>query len=100
MTALAESKPNALLINTEFDSMRTHRATARLRDAPGHGGAPTAIPAGEQMPPPYPDRASTVLEIRALSDLDDVSVRIANVTARLAVLRDRLRDELRPATLP
>ena len=42
----------------------------------------------------------TVLEVRALSDLDNISVRIADIAARLAVLGDRLRDELRSATFP
>src|SRR5271169_2570790 len=45
-------------------------------------------------------RASTVCEVCALSDLDNISVRIADVAARLAVLGDRLRDELRSSTLP
>jgi hypothetical protein len=44
--------------------------------------------------------ASAVCEIGALSDLDNISVRIADVAARLAVLGDRLRDELRSPTLP
>src|SRR3974390_3790543 len=42
----------------------------------------------------------TVLEVGALSDLDNISVRIADVAARLAVLGDRLRDELRSSTFP
>src|ERR1700728_1107267 len=45
-------------------------------------------------------RASTVRKICALSDLDDISVRIADVAANLAVLRDRLCDELRAPTSP
>jgi hypothetical protein len=48
----------------------------------------------------HPSRASTVCEVCALSDLDNISVRIADVAARLAVLGDRLRDELRSSTLP
>jgi hypothetical protein len=36
-------------------------------------------------------RALTVLEIGALSDLDNVTVRIADVTANLAVLGNRFR---------
>src|SRR6202049_653438 len=48
----------------------------------------------------FPARASTVREVGALSDLDDISVRIADVAARLAVLGDRLRDELRSSTFP
>src|SRR6478752_5607287 len=45
-------------------------------------------------------RASAVLEVGALSDLDNISVRIADVAARLAVLGDRLRDELRSSAFP
>ena len=48
----------------------------------------------------FPGRASTVREVGALSDLDDIAVRIADVAARLAVLGDRLRDELRSSTFP
>src|SRR5262249_55857244 len=47
-----------------------------------------------------PGRASAVCEVGALSDLDNISVRIADVTARLAVLGNRLRDEIRSSTLP
>src|SRR5580692_9552376 len=46
------------------------------------------------------DGASTLREVSALSDLDDVSVRIADVAANFAVLRDRFCDELRTATFP
>src|ERR1700722_4333385 len=45
-------------------------------------------------------RASAVCEVGALSDLDNISVRIADVAARLAVFGDRLRDELRSSTFP
>jgi hypothetical protein len=48
----------------------------------------------------HPGRALTVCEVCALSDLDNISVRIADVAARLAVLGDRLRDELRSSTFP
>ena len=48
----------------------------------------------------FPGRALTVLEIGALSDLDDVSVWIADVAAYLAVLGDRFRDELRSPAFP
>jgi hypothetical protein len=48
----------------------------------------------------FPGRGSTVREVGALSDLDNISVRIADVAARLAVLGDRLRDELRSSTFP
>src|SRR5580658_2398248 len=42
----------------------------------------------------------TVDLIGALSDFDDVTVRIADVAAYLAVLGNRRRDELGAATLP
>src|SRR5580704_6633427 len=44
--------------------------------------------------------ASTVCEISALSDLDNVTVRIADVAANLTVLGYRLRDELGSSTFP
>src|SRR5271170_153464 len=44
--------------------------------------------------------ASTVRKVRALSDLDNISVRISDVAANLAVLGNRLRDELGASTLP
>ena len=43
---------------------------------------------------------STVLEVGALSDLDNISVRIADVAARLAVLGYRFRDEFGSSTFP
>jgi hypothetical protein len=48
----------------------------------------------------HPARVLTVGEGSALSDLDNVTVRIADVAAGLAVLGDRLRDELRSSTFP
>ena len=48
----------------------------------------------------FPGRASTVRLVGALSDLDDIAVRIADVAADLAVLGQRLRDELGSSTLP
>src|SRR5208282_1215109 len=45
-------------------------------------------------------RASTVRNIGALSDLDNISVRISDVAANLAVLGNGLCDELGPSTLP
>ena len=47
-----------------------------------------------------PRRALTVGEIGALSDFDNVTVRIADVAAYLAVLGDRLRDELGSSAFP
>src|ERR1700733_3949228 len=41
-----------------------------------------------------PGRALTVGKVGALSDFDDIAVRIADVTAYLAVLGYRRRDEL------
>src|ERR1700720_4787924 len=48
----------------------------------------------------FPGRALTVRELGALSDFDDITVRIADVAAYLAVLGDRLRDELGSSTFP
>ncbi len=48
----------------------------------------------------HPSPALTVCKVCALSDLDNISVRVADIAARLAVLRDRLRDELRSSTFP
>src|SRR5277367_3543791 len=42
----------------------------------------------------------TVGEVGALSDFDNISVRIADVAAYLAILGDRRRDELGPSTFP
>src|SRR5216684_5560568 len=47
-----------------------------------------------------PGQASTVRLICALTNLDDVAVRIADVAADLAVLGLRLRDELGSSTFP
>src|SRR5579872_4377303 len=48
----------------------------------------------------HPARLLTVCEVGALSDFDDVTVRIADVAAYLAVLRYRFRDELGSPTFP
>src|SRR5215472_14873175 len=48
----------------------------------------------------YPHQALTVRERGALSNLDDIAVRIADVAANLAVLGYRLRDELGSSTFP
>jgi len=48
----------------------------------------------------YPGGALTVCQVGALSDFDDIAVRIADVAAGLAVLGDGLRDELRSSTFP
>src|ERR1700733_4685253 len=47
-----------------------------------------------------PGRTLTVLEGGALSDLDNIAVRIADVAANLAVLGDRRGDELGSSTFP
>ncbi len=47
-----------------------------------------------------PGRASALREVGALSDLDNVTVRIADVAANLARLLLRLRDELGSSTFP
>ena len=38
--------------------------------------------------------------VNGLSDLDDITVRIPDIAANLAVLGDRLCDELRTPTFP
>src|SRR5271168_5468362 len=48
----------------------------------------------------HPGRALTVLELGALSDLDNITVRIADVAANLAVLGYWLGDELGSSTFP
>jgi hypothetical protein len=54
----------------------------------------------ENLRPGPPRRPLTILESGALSNLDNVTVGIADVAARLAILGDRLGDELGSATLP
>ena len=49
---------------------------------------------------PGPRRWLTVREVGALSDLDNITVRIADIAANLAVLGYRLRDELGSSTFP
>jgi hypothetical protein len=51
-------------------------------------------------PASYSGRALTVDLVGALSDFDDIAVRIADVAAYLAVLGDRRRDELRSSAFP
>jgi hypothetical protein len=43
---------------------------------------------------------SALLEVGALSDFDDIAVRIADVAANLVVLFLRLLDELGSSTFP
>ena len=49
---------------------------------------------------PVPGRGLTVGEVGALSDFDDIAVRIADIAAYLAVLGDWFGDELRSSTFP
>jgi len=51
-------------------------------------------------PASCPLQALAVLEAGALSDLDNVTVRIADVAANLAVLGDRSREKLGSPTFP
>ena len=53
-----------------------------------------------QSLPPYPLQALTVFERGALSDLDDVTVWVADVAANLAVLGYWRREELGSPTFP
>jgi hypothetical protein len=55
-----------------------------------------SVAAHDRLPP----GSLTVCHVCALSDLDNISVRIADVAACLAVLGNRLRDELRSSTFP
>src|SRR6202451_1404858 len=48
----------------------------------------------------HPRRGLAVREVGALSDLDNVTVRIADVAANLAVLGYWFREELGPSTFP
>src|SRR5271154_903428 len=52
------------------------------------------------MPTFCPRRALTVLERSALSDLDDVTVRVTDVAANLAVLGNRRSEELGSPAFP
>src|SRR5271167_5186375 len=62
-------------------------------NGPAPSGHPQAFKSASR-----PGRALTVREVGALSDFDDIAVRIADVTAYLAVLGDRLGDELSAST--
>ncbi len=52
------------------------------------------------VPAARPGRVLTVREVGALSDSEDITDTITDVAARLAVLGDRLRDELGSSTFP
>jgi hypothetical protein len=58
------------------------------------------ISAGPPAPGEGPGGALTVDLVGALSDFDNIAVRIADVAADLAVLGDRRREELGPSTFP
>ena len=55
---------------------------------------------GSLKPESHPGGALTVGELGALPDLDNVTVRIADIAANLAVLGYWLRDELSSSTFP
>ncbi|HEY6514996.1 MAG TPA: DJ-1/PfpI family protein [Steroidobacteraceae bacterium] len=76
----------------DFGAIPTDQRVVQDRNRITGAGVTSGLDFGLTMSP--------VCEIRALPDLDDISVRIANVAARLAVLGDRCRDELRASTLP
>src|SRR5580700_4938867 len=72
---------------------------------PKHWPDTTARKAPSGRPQPFrsashPGRVLTVDQVRALSDLDNVAIRIADVAANLAILRYWLRDELGSSTFP
>jgi hypothetical protein len=48
----------------------------------------------------FPGRALTVRDVGALSDLDNIAVRIADIAAYLAILGYWFRDELGSSTFP
>ena len=66
-----------------------------------HSSQPLRQHRSVSRPGPAVNRTTlTVRQVGALSDLDNVTVRVADVAARLAVLGDRRRDELGPSTFP
>jgi hypothetical protein len=75
----------------------TMLSTSTARERPVYGSTTTRSGTMRML---FPGRASAVREAGTLSDLDDISVRIADVAARLAVFGDRLGDELRSSTFP
>jgi hypothetical protein len=82
----------------------TH-ACRTYRSKPKYWLDTAARKASREHPQPFkseshPGRALTVLELGALSDLDNITVRIADVAANLAVLGYWLRDELGSSTFP
>jgi hypothetical protein len=81
------------------------RARDRRTEAPFAGTEPESVTEWSNNSPGtmrmlFPGRASTVRLVGALSDLDDITVRITDVAADLAVLWDWRRDELGSSTLP
>ena len=60
----------------------------------------TGVPEGRGQIRVHPGRASGLRGVGGLSDLDNVTVRIADVAANLAVLLLRLGDELGSSTFP
>src|SRR3954452_2971282 len=82
---------------SRLDRDRT-RAPPGARVASGRRGRTTS---GCRPAWSDPSGPSTVREFRlTLSDLDHVTVRVADVAARLAVFVLRLRDELGPSAFP
>src|SRR5579862_4089238 len=61
---------------------------------------PGAAPRALALANIHPRRTLAVLERRALSDLDNVTVRIADVAANLAVLGNRRREDLGSPAFP
>ena len=86
-------------------STPTNPFDKRIDQRPKYWLEIAARKASREHPQPFqseshPDQALTVREIGALPDLDNVTVRITDVAANLAVLGDRLRDELGSSTFP
>jgi len=75
-------------------SIAAHPCKKRKDGAPSAGMVQAKIVKGG------PPAALSVGEVGALSDLDNITVRIADVAAYLAVLGNWFRDELRSSTFP
>src|ERR1700735_2166282 len=85
---------------TQHDKILGLIGAGRSLLPPPNKGCPSFPPLESWAPRISTCAVLTVRDGSALSDLDNIAVRIADVAADLAVLGDRLRDELRSATFP
>jgi len=76
---------------------RCNRKQARPMSAPSE---PTAIVRQAFKLASRPGRALAIRKVGALPDFDNITVRIADVAAYLAIFGDRRGDELGSSTLP